>query len=506
MSQDVTTSTGTHPVADFVTRLSTRLDDLHTHPVPYTAMDPAQLRATLVGLVQAQARLDALRLGLMAHAELVGQVADPGDRNIADLLARTGQLHRPAVRAELKLAQALESEHPLLAAALARGPRGLGQPDVTEPEEAEESEEAADPARRGGVSVAQARAIVRSLALLPRTGQFATTSEQRTVAEEHLIDLAATHTPDQLEQIGRRIYEIICPEHAEAYEGTLLEAEEARAARKVSFSMWEDPHGICHGKFAIPRLHGHMLKKALQALLNPTTTAQTSPETGPETDGQDSPETNPETEPNAQLDVEATQPAEAVAPAAGMRDTRPMDLRRGEAFCELLERLRVEDLPTTGGGDATIVVTLTLAHLLGLYDHPDGEPQTPQDYRPGVATLDTGGRISAAQARRLAARHRLIPLVLGAQSQPLDLGRGQRLFSKAQRLVLAVTQGGCTAEHCTTPASMCQAHHDLPWSAGGPTDLTNARLLCGPHHRLLDDPRYSHETTPAGKIRYHRRE
>ena len=53
---------------------------------------------------------------------------------------------------------------------------------------------------------------------------------------------------------------------------------------------------------------------------------------------------------------------------------------------------------------------------------------------------------------------------------------------------------------------MCQAHHDLPWSAGGPTDLANARLLCGPLHRLLDDPRYSHETTPAGKIRYHRRE
>lgn len=122
----------------------------------------------------------------------------------------------------------------------------------------------------GRVTAAQARAIVRALDLLPATGRFATTADQRATAEAHLVDLAADFDATALEQLGRRIHAVICPDHVDAYEGTLLEAEEAHAARRTSLQMWHDHHGTCHGRFRIPRLHGHILKKALESLTNPT--------------------------------------------------------------------------------------------------------------------------------------------------------------------------------------------------------------------------------------------
>nr|WP_283247966.1 HNH endonuclease signature motif containing protein [Nocardioides coralli] len=79
------------------------------------------------------------------------------------------------------------------------------------------------------------------------------------------------------------------------------------------------------------------------------------------------------------------------------------------------------------------------------------------------------------------------------------------MFTPAQRRALTARDRGCTTEGCGLPASVCDAHHDLPWSVGGPTDLTNARLLCPRHHRLAHDRRYTTHTTPTGRISFHRR-
>ena len=54
---------------------------------------------------------------------------------------------------------------------------------------------------------------------------------------------------------------------------------------------------------------------------------------------------------------------------------------------------------------------MTLEQLLADLDHA------------GVCTLDTGGRITAAEARRLACTAGIIPVVLGGKSQVLDVGR-----------------------------------------------------------------------------------
>jgi hypothetical protein len=89
-------------------------------------------------------------------------------------------------------------------------------------------------------------------------------------------------------------------------------------------------------------------------------------------------------------------------------------------------------------------------------------------------------KITAAQARRLACNAHLVPAVLGTQSQVLDLGRSTRLFTAAQRKALLVRDRECRAEGCDIPGTWTQAHHWIPWTKHGPTDLANAVLCCAP--------------------------
>ena len=87
----------------------------------------------------------------------------------------------------------------------------------------------------------------------------------------------------------------------------------------------------------------------------------------------------------------------------------------------------------------------------------------------------------------------------------LDQGRRRRRFTRAQRIALTVRDQGCTAVGCQTAAWFCHAHHDDPWARGGPTDLTNGRLLCPSHHRRVHDPAYDHRTTIDNEVEFTRR-
>ena len=266
-----------------------------------------------------------------------------------------------------------------------------------------------------------------ALARLPRTGEFAVTHEQRTAAEAHLVGLAAHHDAKALRILGRHVFEVIAPEVAERFEGQALEAEEAQALRRTTFTMWEDDEGTCHGRFRIPALHGQMLTKMILAI---------------------------------------TSPAHSTT-AAGIDPDLPTPVRHGVAFTQLIESIPAEALPKTGGCSATIVVSMTLNQLLADLDAA------------GVCTLDTGGRISAAQARRLACTAGIIPLVLGGKSQVLDAGRKRRSHTEAMRIVMGVRDRGCTEEHCEAPPGLCHAHHDTPGPTADPPTSTPAGC-CAP--------------------------
>ena len=220
--------------------------------------------------------------------------------------------------------------------------------------------------------------------------------------------------------------------------------------------MWEDDEGACHGRFRVPDLHGQMLEKTILALTSPSRAAGTT--------------------------------------TTGIDPDLPTPVRHGIAFTQLIESITSEELPKAGGCGATVVVTMTLEHLLADLDAA------------GVCTLDTGGRISAAEARRLACRAGIIPMVLGGKSHVLDVGRKRRLHTEAMRLGMAVRDAGCTAEGSETPPGLCHAHHDKPWSQGGHTNVDTGRLLCPHHHRRIHDPPYDVSHLPGGKVRFRRRE
>jgi hypothetical protein len=165
--------------------------------------------------------------------------------------------------------------------------------------------------------------------------------------------------------------------------------------------------------------------------------------------------------------------------------------RRGEAFCALLEHIPAVGLPVHGGTATSVVVTLDFESLCSSV---------------GAAELSTGGRITAGEARRLACTAGVLPAVLGAAGEVLDLGRSRRLFSPAQRKALGIRDRRCRAEGCDIPAAWCEAHHAArPWAAGGRTDVADGVLLCSFHHHRTHDPTWDASRLPNGDLRYARR-
>ncbi|MDQ1548970.1 MAG: hypothetical protein QOD27_628, partial [Microbacteriaceae bacterium] len=93
--------------------------------------------------------------------------------------------------------------------------------------------------------------------------------------------------------------------------------------------------------------------------------------------------------------------------------------------------------------------------------------------------------ISANHAQELSCDAEIRLMRLGDHGDILSLGLSRRLFTPTQRLALTVRDGGCVWPNCTAPPSWCDAHHAIPWSQGGPTDVSNGVLLCPAHHHML---------------------
>ncbi len=95
----------------------------------------------------------------------------------------------------------------------------------------------------------------------------------------------------------------------------------------------------------------------------------------------------------------------------------------------------------------------------------------------GVGRIDgTTVPVSVGQLRRLAGDAGIVPAVLSGDSEVLDLGVTQRLFTRAQRIALLERDGGCAK--CHAPPEHCEAHHIRWWERGGGTDLANGVMLC----------------------------
>ncbi len=158
-------------------------------------------------------------------------------------------------------------------------------------------------------------------------------------------------------------------------------------------------------------------------------------------------------------------------------EERTNDHRLAEALVETCRRAEGQDHPTLTHD--RVICTLTVQDLFG-QDH-DG---------PGP-TMHDGTPVPASVARRMACTAGIIPLVLGGESIPLDLGRARRIATPGQRLALGALWSTCSFADCRRPFDWCEIHHVNPFHADGghgKTNLAELTPVCGHCHDLSHRP------------------
>lgn len=109
-----------------------------------------------------------------------------------------------------------------------------------------------------------------------------------------------------------------------------------------------------------------------------------------------------------------------------------------------------------------------------------------------------GTPASPATVKRTLCDAEVNRVVVTGGSTIIDYGTTVRLFSDAQFQALALRDQHCRWPGCDRPPWWCEAHHVIPFEAGGPTDLANGVLLCTRHHHLGHQPGWTQKLEPDG--------
>ncbi len=103
----------------------------------------------------------------------------------------------------------------------------------------------------------------------------------------------------------------------------------------------------------------------------------------------------------------------------------------------------------------------------------------------GAAVTTDGDLVGRGALTRIACDAVIDRVVLGEDGRVLAMDTIGRLATAAQQTALAARDRGCVWPGCTTPPSLCEAHHVIWWSRGGPTTIDNLALLCHRHHTQI---------------------
>ncbi|MDX6262999.1 MAG: hypothetical protein QOH84_4687, partial [Kribbellaceae bacterium] len=243
--------------------------------------------------------------------------------------------------------------------------------------------------------------------------------EDLEVAEDQLVEVARYLTPSGLRDFGRQILDRLDTDGPEPAE------EEAYRNEKL----WIRPadHGVKFGGF-LAGANAEHFKTAIHGLAKPHRTVD------------------------------------------GELDPRSHEKRQADALTTILDI--ATGVPATKGvpGVPHLTVTIDFADLKALTSEAVGE-------------LVFGENLSASAVRLLACDAAVLPIVLGSDSQPLDVGMEYRFVTRPIRRALNRRDKGCVI--CKAPPSHCHAHHVIHWIDGGPTSISNLVLLCAAHHRAV---------------------
>ena len=155
------------------------------------------------------------------------------------------------------------------------------------------------------------------------------------------------------------------------------------------------------------------------------------------------------------------------------RDERTTEQIASDAFTELLRQAATLDSDVLLGRGAPAVRVLVQASDLAAGT--------------GHGVIEgTNEVLSIGTVQALACNQGTQTALIDSLGNVLDLGREQRLYSRHQRVALAIRDGGCLWPGCERPPSWCEAHHiDHYVRDHGHTDLTRGVLLCKHHHLKL---------------------
>ncbi|MER7244325.1 DUF222 domain-containing protein [Kribbella sp. NPDC000426] len=476
---------------------------------PAWSMSGGEKLTTLDQVDAEQARLETYRLQLVAGLDEDGYAQEIGARDTVQLLEYRYRLDHTRAFRDVRLARALPKYAAVSAALPVVGGAVLGQ-------------EAPDFQLRP----AQAEAIVSGLEKVPDTVPV----EDLDVTERELVRLARHLPPAELRKAARSARDILDTDGPEP--------EERRAYARESLTMTNADRGVKFRGY-LANENAELLrslihtgarphktldgdpdprpreKRQADALTTALTLAATTLDTTPATPSAtaDSAATGSAAAIPAAADSPATGSAAAIPAAADSAATGSATAIPAAASCAAsgtAAATPAATAPAAGSaavGPAAAALAATDSAAAAGVDGVgvDGAGSSCRGIRPvpgfgakanltvtidwqdlKSATADAigdtvyGGGLSAATIRRLACDAKIIPLVLGSNSEPLDVGRCERLVTRAMRRALNARDRGCVV--CGAPPVMCDAHHLISWIDGGITAVSNLALLCRRHH------------------------
>ena len=318
-------------------------------------------------------------------------------------------------------------------------------------------------AAAGGISLDCAESIRRGLG----SPDDAVSAEQLRVEAERLIahssssSIVSIMTPEALLKLARQARERL---DADAVERGQKQRSDSRAVR-----IWERD-GMSGGSWKLAAEDGGAdIHTALKLLL----ARQTGGPRFPETD-----------EHGDQLPKSAAE--------AALEDDRSMDQILADGFVQIfLNGLRVDPSVVPGAGRAAVRVVVTREAL---------ESAASGDGTSCALLEENLSAITLAKLGEFLCEGGTVGVILN-EDGTLDVGREQRLFTRRQRIALAVRDGGCRFPGCTKPVSWTEAHHIAYWARdGGKTEIENGILLCRYHHMFIHDRGWEihRDAGPAG--------
>lgn len=283
-----------------------------------------------------------------------------------------------------------------------------------------------------GMSTQKASIVTEALETLPAD----LTGAQRDGVEADLVAAAQRMSAEQLRRKATRAIEIVNVDRANAIENAKLKRAESaqRHLREFWIGRPDEQTGLVSFGGKTDPVTADMLRAVIDSKTSPRT------QTPVEDDGRLSPRE-----------------------------------KAGDAFAEIVRHLPRDGYGNHGGVAATLVVTVDEQTLRGETD------------RAGITEFGTS--VSAGQLRELACNAAILPAVMNGQSQVLDQGRAKRHHTAAQRIALAQRDHGCAYPGCDRPPGWTEAHHAIPWSHNGDTNLDTGVLLCSHHHHFVHDAR-----------------